>query len=194
MSGTNWDAFKKKYIGSGIFKGYAFNQADVLLVHRFKSDGVCRELCRMWLNARNIPICTEGLGKTITGQEWAPELELLYKNFHTIVISQAIADAGKTGRDVMDVNGLASKYMKCDIKNLGIKLLAHHGTLAIAAVSMPQGKHGIAFDTRDPDFMMFDPNVGMLITKQKFDTTEFLVSYFAVWNYTLTHAYAYSKC
>jgi hypothetical protein len=194
MSGTNWYEFRARY-DKNIFTVYGFDQIEFLRDRGYRNcDGICRELCRMWLNARNFPIMTEDLGKhPVSGLEWAPELELLYKNFHTLTISQAMADAKITGRDAMIVNGLAAQYSKCNkIGDLGNQLLANHGTLAIAAVQMTNGYHAIAFDTRNTVFIMFDPNKGMFVAKQKFNTTEFLREYFEMMNYNLMHITKYT--
>lgn len=125
------------------------------------TQGFCRELCRMWLFVRNTPEVAAGIKGADRGP---PELAFLRKNTYTLMVAQATYETNfRTEDDVEHIFGLAAGSNKeCKTAHrLYRRLVSNGGQLAMALVTAGGGFHVLAFDMRDQQFVMFDPNSGM---------------------------------
>jgi len=138
-------------------------------------EGVCIHASRMWIQARNLPsMISEADAATIPN---CPILAFVKRHWESIMCMQALHQSGRSqGRldgkafDIAGLSILGQFRVEKSLFNRSTAGIYHHEIVkssvhfAILIVAFDDGgSHAIAFDTRNGEFSMFDPNRGMLI-------------------------------
>jgi hypothetical protein len=179
----------------------SFDQGREMRQSSVVSEGICHEIVRMWIFARNFPTVLTDIKTSFT--EPSKELVFLTKHLPTLMTAQddyanpknvSVIDGmrrfrqvhGLTEHDNMEVD--TSRLLK-GLWKLGRGALAHVG------VRVPKGFHAIGFDLRT-GFALFDPNTGLWEAKNypKKACIKFILEYYQYCEYDNYRMCIYTKC
>lgn len=168
------------------------------------SEGICINLCRMWVYARNLPTAINEADRNTD----TPEITFLERNLNTIMCAQALQDARKVHEDrrkeAYAVFGLSvdgykiekTLFARSNSDNYYEDMVKGVGCLTIMSGKFQGGGHAIGFDTREGKFHFFDPNTGLMMINSGAGTLakELINYYFHALEYSPSGVYRYSRC
>lgn len=172
--------FRQKKYPRDSYPGYEFDQKELMPQTEFSdgkidlggnkyedvSDGVCFELCRKWIIARNYPNVISDKDKS--DKKYGPEIAYLVNNLSSTMIAQALVNTKSRTYDQSKIWGLSQEDINFG-KSIGMsrtelyfnEMTRGNAIFGMFHVRNSSGQHAIAFDMRDNNFFMFDPNWGV---------------------------------